>query len=69
MRGMAGSSSASANVGTDAQPGANQEDREKERAQYEEYLNEVGADIAAFLDPFGKFILNLFSVCAILCFI
>ncbi|BFZ14661.1 hypothetical protein BsWGS_17700 [Bradybaena similaris] len=51
MRGMAGSSAASASA--DAQPGANQEDREKERAQYEEYLNEVGADIAAFLDPFG----------------
>ncbi|CAG5134616.1 unnamed protein product [Candidula unifasciata] len=48
-----GAAGASATAGAEAQPGTNPEDRDKERAQYEEYLNEVGADIAAFLDPFG----------------
>jgi sequestosome 1 len=60
MRGMAPGAAANPSApnanptgGADAQSGANQEERERERASYEDYLNEVGADIAAFLDPFG----------------
>ena len=62
MQGYCNGAQASANMNGSASASASTSTGEKGKENFDEYLTNVGADIAAFLDPFGKFVFLLLTV-------